>query len=75
MIAILYRPQEKTMQIILNALWTFIIFHIFIWQNFRQQHMARMQYLMHIYLFGESINRMLILQVKIFLSVKFMFSL
>ena len=35
--------------------------------------MERMQYLMHIYLFGVSINRMLILQLKIFLSVKFMF--
>ena len=37
--------------------------------------MARMQYLMHIYVFGVSINRMLILQLKIFLSAKFMFSL
>ena len=33
--------------------------------------MARMQQLMHIYLFGVSIIRMFILQVKIFLSVKF----
>ena len=63
------------MQIILNALWTFIIIHNFIWQHFRLQHMARMQHLMHIYIFGVSINRMLILQLKIFLSEKFMFSL
>ena len=63
------------MQIILNTLWTFIIIHNFIWQNFRLQHMARMQHLMHIYLFGVSINRMLILQLKVFLSVKFVFTL
>ena len=31
------------------------------------------QHLLHIYLFGVSINRMLILQLNIFLSVKFMF--
>ena len=36
--------------------------------------MARMQHLMHTYLFGVSINKMLILQLKIFLSVKFMFN-
>ena len=75
LIAIVYRPQEKNMQIILNALWTFIIIHNFIWEHFRLQHMVRMQHLMHIYLFGISINRMLILKLKIFLSVKFMFSL
>ena len=75
LIAIVYRPQEKNMQIILNALWTFIIIHNFIWHHFRLQRMARMQYLMHIYLFGVSINRMLILLLKIFLTVKFMFSL
>ena len=75
LIAIVYRPQEKNMQIILNTLWTFIIIHNFIWKHFRLQHMALMQQLMHIYLFGVSINRMLILQLKIFLSVKFMLSL
>ena len=32
-------------------------------------------HLINIYLFGASINRMLILQLKTFLSVKFMFSL
>ena len=32
-----------------------------------------MQHLMHISLFDASINRMLILQLKIFLSVKFIF--
>ena len=45
------------------------------WQHFRLQHMARVQYLMHIYLFGVCINRILILQLKTILSVKFMFSL
>ena len=35
--------------------------------------MARMQHLMHIYLFSVSINRMLILQLKIFLSVNLCF--
>ena len=35
--------------------------------------MACMQHLMHIYLFGVSINRMLILQLRIFLSLKFCF--
>ena len=69
------QATRKKMQIILNALWTFIIIHNFRWQHFRLQHMVRMQHLMHIYLFGVSINRMLILQLKIFLSVKFMFSL
>ena len=39
----------------------------FIWQHFKLQHMARMQHLMHIYLFGVSINRMLILQLKSFI--------
>ena len=61
------------MQIVLNALWTFIIVHNFIWQHFRLQHMAHMQHLKHIYLFGVSINRMLILQLKIFLSVNLCF--
>ena len=61
------------MQIILNTLWTFIIIHHFIWQQFRLQHMVLMLHLMHIYLFGASINRMLILQLKIFLSVNLCF--
>ena len=52
LIVIVYRPKEKNMQIILNALWTFIIIHNFIWQYFRLQHMERMQHLMHIYPFG-----------------------
>ena len=50
------------MQIILNALWTFTIIHIFIWQH-----------LMHIYYFGVSINKMLIFELKIFLSVNLCF--
>ena len=73
LIAKVYRLREKNMQIILNTLWTFIIIHNFIWQHFRLEHMARMQHLMHIYLFGVSINRMLILQLKIFLSVNLCF--
>ena len=56
LIAIVYRPQEKNMQIILNALWTFIIIHNFIWQHLRLQHIVWMQHLMHIYLFGASIK-------------------
>ena len=71
--AIVYRPQEKNMQIILNVLWTFIIIHDIIWQHFRLEHTARMQHLMHIYLFVVSINRILILQLKIFLSVNLSF--
>ena len=73
LIAIVYRPQEKKMQIILNTIWTFIIIHNFIWQPFRLEHTACMQHLMHIYLFGISINRMLILQLKIFLSINLCF--
>ena len=63
------------MQIILNTLWTFIILQNIIWQDLRLQYMAHMQYLTHIYLFSASINRILILQLIIFLAVKFMFSL
>ena len=75
LIAIVYRQQEEIMQIILNGHWTFITIHNCIWQHIRLQHMVHMQYLMHIYLFGVSINRMLNLQLQIFLSVKFMLSL
>ena len=73
LIAIVYRPQEENMQIILNALWTLIIIHNFIWQHFRLEHTVRMQYLRHIFLFGVSINRMLILQLKILSSVNLCF--
>ena len=73
LIAIVYRSKEKSMQIIFNTLLTFIIIHNFICQHFRLQHMVRMQHLMHIYIFGVSINRMLILQLKIFLSVNLCF--
>ena len=58
----------------LNTLWTFIIIHNFIWQYFRLEHMVRMQHLLHIYLFGVSINIMLILKLKIFLSVNLCFN-
>ena len=67
------QAARKNMKIILNALWTFIIIHNFLRQQFRLEHMARMQHLMHIYLFDVSINRMLILQLKIFLSVNLCF--
>ena len=73
LIAIVYRPQEKNMQMILNAIWTFIIIHNFIWQHFRLQHMACMQHLIHISFFSVSINRMLILQLKIYLSANLCF--
>ena len=35
LIAIVYRPQEKNMQIILNTLWTFIIIHHFCMATFQ----------------------------------------
>ena len=35
LIAIVYRPQEKNMQIILNVLWIFIIFHNFCMATFQ----------------------------------------
>ena len=35
LIAIVYRPQEKNMQIILNALWIFIITHHFCMATFQ----------------------------------------
>ena len=41
LIAIVYRPQEKNMQIILNALWIFIIIHHFCMATFKSQHMGR----------------------------------
>ena len=40
LIAIVYRLQEKNMQIILNALWIFIIHH-FCMATFKSQHMGR----------------------------------
>ena len=41
LIGIVYRPQEKNMQIILNALWIFIIIHHFCMATFKSQHMGR----------------------------------
>ena len=41
LIAIVYRPQEKKMQISLNALWIFIIIHHFCMATFKSQHMGR----------------------------------
>ena len=35
LIAIVYRPQEKNMQIILNVLWIFIIIHHFCMATFQ----------------------------------------
>ena len=70
LIAIVYRPQEKKIQIILNALWIFIIIYYFCMATFKSQH-GQMEDLMHIYLYDVSINRMLISQLKRFLGVKF----
>ena len=41
LIAIVYRPQEKNMQITLNPLWIFIIIHHFCMATFKSQHMGR----------------------------------
>ena len=60
------------MQITLNALWIFIIIHDFCMATFKSTY-GQMEDLMHIYLYGVSINRMLISQLKRFLGVKFMF--
>ena len=76
LIAIVYRRQEKNLQIILNALWIFIIIHHFCMATFGQEQTAsrqHSQHLMDIYLYGVSINRMLISQLKRFLGVKFTF--
>ena len=74
LIAIVYRSQEKNMQIILNALWIFIIIHHFCMATlYVSQHMVQLEDLMDIYLYGVSINKMLISQLKRFLGVKFMF--
>ena len=41
LIAIVYRPQEKNMQITLNAHWIFIIIHHFCMATFKSQYMGR----------------------------------
>ena len=41
LIAIVYREQEKNMQIILNALWIFIVIDHFCVATFKSQHMGR----------------------------------
>ena len=41
LIAIVYRPQEKNMQIILNVIWIFIIIHHFCIATFQSQHTCR----------------------------------
>ena len=41
LIAIVYRPQEKNMQITLNVLWIFIIIHHFSMATFKSHHMGR----------------------------------
>ena len=71
LIAIVYRPQEKNMQITLNALWIFIIIHHFCMATFKSTN-GQIEDLVHIYLYGVSINRILISQLKR-LGVKFMF--
>ena len=62
------------MQIILNALWTYHYSQFYIETFQTATHVAHAT-LNAIYLFGVSINRMLILQLKIFLTIKFMSSL
>ena len=51
----------------------FYYYSQFYMATFQTATHSRMQHLMHIYLFGISINRMLILQLKIFLSVNLYF--
>ena len=41
LIAIVYRPQEKNMQIILNAQWIFIIIHHFHMATFQSGRYGR----------------------------------
>ena len=41
LIAIVYRPQEKNMQVTLNMLWIFIIIHNFCMATFKCQYMGR----------------------------------
>ena len=43
LIAIVYRQQEKNMQIILNALWICIVIHHFCMATFKSQHMGSME--------------------------------
>ena len=74
LIAIVYMPQEKNMQIILNALKTYYYSQFYMATFHTSTHGALAT--LNAYLsFGVSINRMLILQLKIFLFVKIMFSL
>ena len=72
-IAIVYRPQYNSIQIILNALRLLLFFKI-LYGNISVVHLHDAMTLMHIYLISVSINRMLISQLIRFLSVKFMFS-
>ena len=41
-IAIVYRPREKNLQIILNAIWIFIIIHHFRMATFQSANMTPM---------------------------------
>ena len=52
-----------------------LLFTIFVWQHLSLKIWANgpMEDLMHIYLYGVSINGMLISQLERFLGVKFMF--
>ena len=51
----------------------FYYYSPYLYGNTFSQHMGQMEDLMDIYLYGISINRMLISQLKRFLFVKFMF--
>ena len=74
-IAIVYTIQvarKKYVNKIKRAL-DFYYYSPFLYGNTFSQHMVQMEDLMDIYLFGVSINRMLISQLKRFSNVKFMF--
>ena len=51
----------------------FYYYSPFLYGNIQVSTYGQMEDLMHIYLYGVSINRMLISQLKRFLGVKFMF--
>ena len=74
LIAIVYRPQEKKYVNKIKRALGFYYYSPFLYGNTFSQHMGQMEDLMDIYLYGISINRMLISQLKRFLGVKFMFS-
>ena len=73
LIAIVYRPQEKKYANNLKHALDFYYCSQFYMATFQTATHGMHAHLMHIYLFSVSINRMLILQLKIFLSVHLCF--